>query len=425
MATTRTLLAAVLYAGIASIPHDAGVYAAPAERDPKQSANQFCPRSLGPLLRFDESTTPTAVSFLTACPLQSAFTCCDAEHDRLLRGQTAANQLGGLSPKCSDALAQLQCYACDGVAAVRMSEGVCHGVCAASLQACLNDYFAADGTGRLAPCTDDSLLCSRLSDIEEVAGSASTFCSQLGYPVAPEGIASPHCYDGSITVQPAGYSAPQTFSKAGREGRRRGGHDTDTDGGSSRGSAAAGYGTGYVQRLSTLLGFRLSDETLRFLPVVFAAMAVIAIALWKNRKLGSVKSLRLGSGSSSGSRSSGVDDDDDDTPLIAVRAKRLKKFGNAHGTPAKPSSAATDRASGAQPAVANARDGVNGVPVEDDSDDDDDQQQHSRSRSASTASNADAADSNGIRHRQHAAPSAMAAVGGYAQDDSDDSEAEG
>ena len=126
-----------------------------------------CPKALGPHLRFNDSILPFSYPLLS-CPLQSAFTCCEYEHDKKLQSLYLTCMDNQLTSPCCQSLVQLSCYSCDGnIALGGKKYGLCSNeVCPILYDSCKNDYFTIDdSTNRLIPCTSDTLLCMKLTSI--------------------------------------------------------------------------------------------------------------------------------------------------------------------------------------------------------------------------------------------------------------------
>lgn len=71
--------------------------------------------------------------------------------------------------------------------------------------ACKSEFYSYGGSGTLAPCYGNALICSPLSSI---AATGDEFCAKMGFHVGSENDSEgDECFDGSVPLQ-AGVAEP-------------------------------------------------------------------------------------------------------------------------------------------------------------------------------------------------------------------------
>jgi hypothetical protein len=203
---------------------------------------------------FNKSDVPMRYALLS-CPEQSPFTCCGAEQDSLiarmgamcemsLRISADSSDYSSLSAlKCCQQWRNLQCFACDGLAALSIGYGVCRSTCDDVYSVCAEAMMAWDANGRPLLCSSDSLACAKLGEFVQ---SGTQLCESLGFPVASTED-GPVCFSGHFVqpsspvltavhqhLQDAGIQAEELVSRRKRR-KRRGfsGIEVDDDDGTS------------------------------------------------------------------------------------------------------------------------------------------------------------------------------------------------
>lgn len=162
-------------------------------------AQESCSKVLG----FNETSGPKDRSNqdLQFCTEHHKRTCCERNHTRQVLATFGAHTFER-SARCSQMSRLALCSLCDGdVGSGQKASGnlilLCPSFCSRWFNACIEDFFAPDGTsaGRLQACTPSSLACSPLGEIVQ---DAASFCRVIGdFAVADvEDDALSPCYDG-------------------------------------------------------------------------------------------------------------------------------------------------------------------------------------------------------------------------------------
>lgn len=228
----------------------------------------------------------------------------------------------GVMPECCNALETLACNVCDGYVGVGRKQGICRSLAESSFGHCSLMMFEAGlgqigAAGSIKACTENSLTCSRLTDILESvsadpAALASLFVTSLGYSVAEEGTGTP-CYDGSRIAAPEGWekvleAAETTIEAAQEDNAKR----------TASGSVSWRPWHWSVDRwIGEVRARSARGDPALLLPVVTIAVGVLSIQLLRGMQEKSRRAALMAA-------YSGYGDEE------ARRAERLRRFQAAH-----------------------------------------------------------------------------------------------
>ncbi|KAF4321316.1 hypothetical protein BBO99_00001499 [Phytophthora kernoviae] len=166
--------------------------------EPKHKPDNTC-RSAG-VLKFDQETHPMQrMKGMEVCSKYRKSTCCNASHSYALRLKIREPVVAKFGRKCQRLTEEMACSSCHPLMGTWEMKNVCPSVCNDWYDACKGEYYSYGGSGILAPCYGNALVCSPLSSIVE---SGADFCTHMGFHVGSDtDVEGKECFDGSVPEQ--------------------------------------------------------------------------------------------------------------------------------------------------------------------------------------------------------------------------------
>lgn len=154
-------------------------------------------------MRFGSDPPRALPANLPFCSSFSHNTCCNATNAQEMFGRHMALIHSGVRDSCALVSETLACYPCHPSVGTGAINSVCPSLCNRWLETCGEEFYAVTLDGKLQPCHEGALVCSRLKDVFQ---SGSALCSRMGYRVA---LSTHACYDGTVDPLVKGVPAPK------------------------------------------------------------------------------------------------------------------------------------------------------------------------------------------------------------------------